>query len=235
MTTSAMAIQPSSGVPAARPQSSRQQTAANLLKRIRDNHLSIRSDYQALLAAFMEGQDELSRKNPERRRAVFLRPLAFTIYQPRTEEEREEGIAHLNGLAAQQPDIRVAQSLLTRVTAAVDQDLDASEARLAVALMIDAYPNARPHSPEAYIASIMDAICELGAPTVAVSMACHDLKTETTFLPALGEVVQRVKDSAESLRSMHDRLTYFDEWSKAKDEALGHLRNNELAPEEASA
>jgi len=166
---------------------------------------------------------------------VFLFPASIRVRQPSSEEDRTRQSDFLLEQSAIQPDPTEARAHLKRVEAVIENGFNPAEARVAIALMIDAYPNARPHSPEAYIASIMDVLQGEGFPTAAVSIACHELKTETTFLPALAEVVEKVRSAAKSIAHQQNFLIRYLDWDERSTAALAWLNVINKASDQVSA
>ncbi len=71
---------------------------------------------------------------------------------------------------------------------------DTDQARVLVALMVDAFPNARPHAPESYLETMTYEVgaAQLGA--AAVAAATREIVTTATFLPTVAELLKVAAD-----------------------------------------
>ncbi|GLK49507.1 hypothetical protein GCM10017620_24800 [Brevundimonas intermedia] len=63
--------------------------------------------------------------------------------------------------------------------------------RTIVALMLDAFPNARAHSPEAWMESVVKEVRVSEFSTLVVAKACNLLTRSETFAPSVGVVIER--------------------------------------------
>lgn len=83
---------------------------------------------------------------------------------------------------------------VVEATAKITRDLlgeapNKTKNRMLLSVMIDSFPNARPHSPEVYFEVLADQILEEGFPPVAVAAGCNQIVRSQTFLPPTAEVI----------------------------------------------
>lgn len=71
--------------------------------------------------------------------------------------------------------------------------------RSALSVMIDAFPNARPHSPEAYVESLVHEVLVDGYSVAAVAKAASEIRRSKTFAPAIAEVIEACKEAQASI------------------------------------
>ncbi len=223
MTATAPAASAASNLPAHPPAASRQQTTAALLTKVRQTYLAIDTEWNRINEEFRAAA------TPNGNQPSFLYPPGIREAAPATEEARERAITRLIDQAVAQPCSTEAKALLRSMEAALDAGFISNQARLIVALMIDAYPNARMHSPDAYIASIMDVLAAEDVSNAAIAIACNEMKTTTTFLPALAEVLEAVRKAEKYLWLRRDRLTKYLDWTERNDAACAWLRTVPLA------
>lgn len=108
----------------------------------------------------------------------------------RSEEEREREIALLQAKLAQANDpelVADAYDALVRHRASINQ----AQNRTIVGLMLDAFPNARAHSPQAWMESVVKEVRVSEFSTLVVAKACNLLIRSETFAPSVGAVVER--------------------------------------------
>lgn len=71
------------------------------------------------------------------------------------------------------------------------QPFDLAKVRMIVALMVDSFPNARPHSPETYIEALVQQIEADEYSSAVVANACDAVVRKSTFLPSVSEVLEK--------------------------------------------
>lgn len=87
------------------------------------------------------------------------------------------------------PSLDTLRPLLDFAEQAFNQPADRAQNRLLIGLMVDAYPNARPHSPETYFEALAHEIGESGYAPVVVACALRGIVREKTFAPSIAEVL----------------------------------------------
>ena len=88
------------------------------------------------------------------------------------------------------PTVETLEGISSRLGALLEEAPDRAQVRLLVGLLIDAFPNARPHSPEAFFETLALQIELDGhAPTI-VAGASQELLRTKTFLPSIAEVLE---------------------------------------------
>ena len=71
---------------------------------------------------------------------------------------------------------------------------DTDQARVLVALMVDAFPNARPHAPESYLETMVYEAGSAQFGAAAVAAATREIVTTATFLPTVAELLKVAAD-----------------------------------------
>lgn len=206
--------------PASKP--TRQQTVARSLKAIHDTHLSIWIDYAQMLAEFTED------RRLDHWQGSFLQLPTHRHFQPENETQRENAIAYLLERTERQPDVRQAEALLDRVNAAFEQGFHEAQVRVIIGLMVDAFPNARPHSPEAYVETLVHELSHQGVTTAAIAKGCNAITLSAKFLPGASEVLEKVKASAGVLAHIRRTLRRYAEWSETTAQAVVWLSTQAL-------
>lgn len=130
----------------------------------------------------------------------FLHPQLSAPEQPRTEDDRVAGLRRLDMALVDQPDRSGILGLRDRALAAATEGYAMPPARLAVGLMINSFPNARPHSPESYQEALVDQLEATGLGPAPIAKACNDLVRKSTFVPTAAEVVAAANDAQSALR-----------------------------------
>lgn len=200
----------------------RQQTVARSLKAIHDTHLSIWTDYADMLADF-DGA-----RRADHWQGSFLQLPIHRHFQPENEAQRENAIRYLSEHTERQPDLREAEALLDRVDAAFDQGFAEAQVRVIIGLMVDAFPNARPHSPEAYVETLVHELSHQGTATAAIAKGCNAITLTSKFVPAASEVLEKVKTSAGVLAHIRRSLRRYSEWSATTVDAVIWLQAQQL-------
>lgn len=94
---------------------------------------------------------------------------------------------------------------LEALLAACNEALAVPRERRAVAaligLMVDGFPNGRPHQPEVYVTTLVHEAMAGGYPLPAIAQACRQIAREARFLPAAAEFLAACGDQAALLRS----------------------------------
>lgn len=120
---------------------------------------------------------------------------------PETEEHRELLVASVDRILAGFPSLDDLQAVAALMRTALDTKPNDGVTRMCVGLMVDGFPNARPHSPEAYLETIIDLVQGESFPPAAVGKACHDIIRTATFAPAPAEVLEKASEARDRLRS----------------------------------
>ncbi|ASE39122.1 hypothetical protein [Brevundimonas vesicularis] len=200
----------------------RQQTVARSLKAIHDTHLSIWTDYADMLATFEDARRD------DHWQGGFLQLPIHRHFQPENEVQRENAIRYLSEHVERQPDLTKAGAILDRVEAAFEQGFHEAQVRVIIGLMVDAFPNARPHSPEAYVETLIHELSHQGATTAAIAKGCNAITLTAKFLPAASEVLEKVKSCAGVLAHIRRTLMRYTEWSATTAEAVVWLQTQAL-------
>lgn len=74
------------------------------------------------------------------------------------------------------------------VAEAVSAPYDAGKTRIIVAMMIDGYPNARPHNPTVFMEGLIGELSAEGFAPAIVAAGCNEATRTMAFLPAISEV-----------------------------------------------
>lgn len=200
----------------------RQQTVARSLKAIHDTHLSIWTDYQRMQAEFTEA------RRVDHWQGSFLQLPRHRHFQPESEAQRESAISYLAEHTERQPDLQKAEALLDRVEGAFDQGFNEAQVRVIIGLMVDAFPNARPHSPEAYVETLVHELSHQGVATAAIAKGCNAITLTCKFLPAAAEVLDKVKVNAGLLAHIRISLRRYSKWSATTVDAVGWIQDQQL-------
>jgi len=81
-----------------------------------------------------------------------------------------------------------AQCIVRIATAPPNQN----QTRLLVGLMVDSYPNGRPHAPDVYTEALI--LAAEGVPPTVVALACHEIVRTCKFLPAPAEFIEKLEE-----------------------------------------
>lgn len=109
---------------------------------------------------------------------------------PRSEEQRDAEIAALEGRLQERPDPEAVADAYDAFVA-LRSKISQTQNRAIVALMIDAFPNARAHSPEAWMETVIKEVRVSEFSTLVIAKACNLLIRSETFAPSVGAVVER--------------------------------------------
>lgn len=108
----------------------------------------------------------------------------------RSEEERAQHIALLEGRLAERPDpaqVEEAYQTLVNLRGVINH----AQNRMIIALLLDAFPNARAHSPQAWMETVVKEVRVSEFSTLVVAKACNLLTRSETFAPSVGAVIDR--------------------------------------------
>lgn len=85
------------------------------------------------------------------------------------------------------------------IGAALTMEPNREDIRPIVAVMLNAFPNARPHSPEGYYEALVSDIVGEGYSAVVAADGCQKIRRNSTFCPVIAEVLQCCASSRLSL------------------------------------
>lgn len=180
------------------PTSPRRQTkaeqVAKSLTHIRENLLPPFSALQAVTRGVPSADSQ-----GERVVAMFLRPS--TIRQPTTDADREMMLTRVEQPLLSQPETDFVRAELDKVETAATAAFDLRQTRFMIGLMIDAFPNARPHDPGSYLETVIDMVRGEEPSPAVVAKACDDIKRSCKFPPAASEVLEKVVEAKRALAS----------------------------------
>lgn len=185
------------------------------LSKVRTQYLSVFDDIDAARKKHDDwARDVLARGGPS---ASWLYPDLARVRHPMTEAERTEEIGRLNWAISSQPTLAVLAPLREAAHKASAAKYAPAPTRLIIGLMINAYPNARPHSPESYQESVVDQVMATGFGPVPIAKACNGLVRTSNFVPSPSEVVAAAESAQEGLLSFTravDRLSVMLDWAE---------------------
>ena len=136
------------------------------------------------------------------------------LQQPTSEEHRQAMLARCDVILAKQPSDADVDRLDELAQEAMAQPFDRATARLCVALMIDAFPNARPHSPETYQETLVSEVAAGSYPPATVAKACNDAVRSAVFLPSIAEVIERLDSAKGQLANIRRIVQHYREKRK---------------------
>lgn len=128
---------------------------------------------------------------------------AATLGELPAPHELQEALHALAELEASQPDRR--------------------KTELLVAVMVDGYPNARPHSPEAYVESLVHEAAVERFPAGVVAQACRELARTKPFPPSVAEFLEACR-TAEAIRGSRSMLERAMATRAAFEDALAEAK-----------
>jgi hypothetical protein len=100
--------------------------------------------------------------------------------------------------------------------------------RAIIGLLVDSYPNARPHSPETYFEVLAHEIGVSGYSPHVVATGCAELVRSSVFLPSVAEVLSRCGRESERAKMYEQMFTQgveaIDAWAQETEE-LNALRD----------
>lgn len=165
---------------------SRAKKVSETLARIDETYLAPFRDFERLDAKVRE---------PGSAAPAWSQIATFWLRRPeggvvRSEEDRAAKIGELEGRLKDRPD---PDEVLKAYDAFVAgrSTINHTQNRAIVALMIDAFPNARAHSPEAWMETVIKEVRVSEFSTLVVAKACNLLTRSETFAPSVGAVVER--------------------------------------------
>lgn len=184
------------------------------LSKVRTQYLSVFDDIDAARKKHDQwARDVVARGGP---RTSWLYPDLTQVRHPSSEAERADEIGRLNWAIASQPTLAVLGPLRDAAHKASTAKYAPAPTRLVVGLMINAYPNARPHSPESYQEAVVDQVMATGFGPVPIAKACNGLVRTSNFVPSPSEVVAAAESAQEGLLSFTravDSLAAMLEWA----------------------
>jgi len=144
-------------------------------------------------------------------RPAFLAPRVYRPHHPRTEADRRDEIARFDAALKAQPNPRSLASIREAFRNAANGKPKPSANRLIAGFMVGAFPNVRPHSPETYLETLIEALDQTGFPPAAVARACNEIIHTSTFAPTIAEVVAKAKDVHAHLRFSAQMIDRYEE------------------------
>jgi hypothetical protein len=130
--------------------------------------------------------------------------------------------------------------LLSRVggifATAVEMHIDAVQSRLLLGLMIDGFPNARPHDPATYLETAVHEVTVRRYSPSAVAAARQDIMASCKFLPTVSEVLSVCEEAQKSLETYRKLLEQaVDTRHQIEDAITGASAMEEIAEPETLA
>lgn len=154
-------------------------------------------------------------------------------HQPWTEVQRQQQIARLEQALDDAPAVAAMREAYDRTQIALygaegmpfgKPPTNPAQNRLLIGVLIDSYPNARPHEPATYLEALVAELAAGEYPAMAVAKGCNMLVRSSTFVPSVAEVVQTV----ERVVTFLERVTYAYErhldQRKVYEATIGWLR-----------
>lgn len=165
---------------------SRAKKVSETLARIDETYLAPFRDFERLGAEVRE---------PGSAAPAWSQIATFWLRRPeggvvRSEEDRAAKIGELEGCLQDRPDPNEVREAYDAFVAG-RSTINHAQNRAIVALMIDAFPNARAHSPEAWMETVIKEVRVSEFSTLVVAKACNLLTRSETFAPSVGAVVGR--------------------------------------------
>lgn len=149
--------------------------------------------------------DEMSAAHPQWIKAVFgeLPTLDAMRHPERGEQARQRARDTLDLLPSQ----KLAADVLGALTRLEASEPDRGQTLALVATMVDGFPNARPHNPEAYVEGMVHEIIVAGHKPAVVARATREIvRSEgSRFPPVIAEILQACEKAA-SIMKMRDRV-----------------------------
>ncbi len=209
----------------------RAKSVASMMARIQEQYLRPFRMLETLGARVPTEADETVRGN-------FLfylqRPQP---HQPWTEEQRQQQIAKLQLALDEAPPVGALQEAYDRTLVALygakgmpfgKPQANPAQNRLIVGVLIDSFPNARPHDPETYLEALVAELAAGEYPAMAVAKACNMLVRSSKFVPSVAEVVQTVERVVAFLeRVTHAYERHLDQ-RKVYEATIAWLREAQL-------
>lgn len=149
---------------------------------------SLRSIHQGMIKPFEE-MIAMMGMHQEALRLAYKTPQ-INGATPRCESARVHNLTVLKGWLEKAPAPHEAQALADRYAQIADRTFSKDKAVLIIGLMIDAFPNARPHEPQAFIESLVHQMEAIGFSPFVVAKACNEIVRKAKFLPAVSEVLE---------------------------------------------
>ena len=181
-------LTPTTNTPAARTPVQRAAMVRQGLAQVYDTLLAVFDDFDTFGALYPDWRKYIY--HPE----IPTNPDSWPRRDRLIERAREE-------LAALPPNADL-DALAMRVSDLATAGPDRQRASLIVGLMIDAFPNARPHSPETYQETLVWELGAGGYPVAAVARACREIVKTKPFLPAIAEVLEEAEKANAHLTRM---------------------------------
>lgn len=218
-------------IPASAPPAPRASFSEARATKVRDALARVRSQYLSIYDSLESCRQQHEGAAREfllsgQTRPAFLAPDLRTPDQPKTEDQRQSELRVLSAAIDRQPKRSELATLREGAHAAWSAKYAAAPTRLVVGLMINAYPNARPHSPESYQEAVVDQVAATGLGPAPIAKACNSLVRTSAFVPSPAEVVAAVLEAQSSLRSFVyavDNFTAQAEWAAEAQEWLTNV------------
>lgn len=190
------------GPPAPRPTFSEAKAAKvrETLKRIRATHLALFAQWTTLQGEQRQAARELLAQGLSM--PNFLAPQVRVPDQPATEEDREQELRYLAAADRCQPDRLALIAHRDKAAEARSAKYNPAQTRIIVGLMVNSFPNARPHSPESYLEAVIDQLEAAGLSPTAAAQGCEAVKVSSHFLPSIAEVVEACRKADAELGNM---------------------------------
>lgn len=176
------------------PRATKAQTVAKSLQHIRENLLAPFNEWDIL-------RHSVPSVDSRGERVIALVFSAEIVRQPNSEADRRAQIDRAEWLLVRQPDPADVGQALRKVEAAAAASFDLRQTRFILGLMIDAFPNARPHNPDGYLETVVDIVRSADPSPAIVAKACDEIKRTFKFPPSAAEVLEKIIEAEKSLAS----------------------------------
>ncbi|GEM_PF-4542402 len=175
-----------------------------------------------------------SERQQMRMRPQFLVPQVHQPDHPKTEQEREQQLGIFDHAMLNQPSRMDMAVMRRRLAEAAGKKPDPKQNRLIAGLMVGAFPNVRPYSPETYMESLIAALNEADLPPAAIAKACNHITRTCAFPPTVAEVAQAASDAYGVLNGAINSIDQFNEILDWASEVRSWLKSVPLLAENNS-
>lgn len=187
---------------------SRAAVVAKALRDIRAELLKPWNDHLRMMAAHPKWSETVFRSSVPRDRdhrdpIVLRRP-------PLCEPVRRSHLDDMRGALSRVPPIDDISNITSALNGGTLAEPDSKKTRVLVGLMVDAFPNARPHDPVTYTETLVSELLSSGYsgkeqrtlepyPPMLVAMACSETIRTATFLPTIHEVLEKAESARKQI------------------------------------
>jgi hypothetical protein len=143
-------------------------------------------------------------------------PIDYRLFEDRLKKSDEDRavarrtVACWKHTVGKMPDSEIIASWKIRMDRALTVCTEEG-VRRHIAIMLGAFPNARPHEPKVYVAALIYDVLDLRIPDACVAAAAQDVRRSFKFVPAVSEFLTLATARRDHFTARRDTLHRFEQ------------------------